>query len=986
MSNVAIVVQLLGQFQAGDRTLPADKRGCLLAHLAYDGRWLTRDQVAFLFWPDTDEQSARRNLRQLLSRVKSLPSTETVEIEPTRLRWRVDTDIARFRQAVARREWEEAVALYRGELLAGFAADGADGFGAWLELERENLRSTFRQAVLGAAQQLEAAGASLEAAHRLRPLLDGDELAEDALQAYLRNAYLAGQRDLALAAYRQFSDRLLEELGLEPLPETQQLADTISAAAPLRLPARGAARTTAVPLSIRKPPRLVGRDETCHEALAAPGPVVLLAGEAGVGKTRLLEALAPHAPRVSCLEGLQAVPYRPLLTLIQELTDRGVALPDLGAYLPDLARLLPEVAPGVTPGPAEPTTAKARLLEALSRYFEGVCAGGGAFDLAFDDLQWADDGTLELLALLGARGRLRILGAFRRFERTAALDRALSGLSSSGSLNVLDLEPLAEGDLRELLAQLIGSGSGPPAFSRWLHERSGGNPMFALETLRSLFESGTLQSGREGWHTDIDAVTRDYSEIDTPAAIADVVRRRVSHLSAETARTLQAAAVVRAGFTPRLLAQVVGLSEWAVLDALEEAEAGGLVEGDRFRHDLLRQSIYQAVPAVRRRLLHGRVAEALADAGEPLEVAEHWLAAGEAARACELWREAAAQLRDQGLVQEAIAILRRALEHAPEQAVAWSLESLLAGLHANAGDIGAAEALATDILAGCDTPRLRAAALEVISGCYLKQGRLEDAERVAREAIGVARAAGEVRLVQSISAHLASALVYTGRLDEAQAIIEPIVADLRERGPELDYLIQLDNLAVIYDNTGRSEEALPLHLETLAGVKRLGARFRQVDIALNLLACLIDLGRPEEGLAAAEEALQLGSYEATEMLRNNLARALMDLGRYDEAARHFEVQTRESQDPTLLAIAWARLARIYARLGRERELREALEEALSVATRTEYDLGRAAAVISLLTLGTPEQREAAAQLAERIDRNALVASLRAELERALAPA
>src|SRR5690606_24927082 len=82
--------------------LPPDKRGALLAYLAYDGGWLPRERVAFLFWPDTDEASARRNLRQLLNRVKALTLAAPLEVESRRLRWAVPTDVAAFRQAYAR--------------------------------------------------------------------------------------------------------------------------------------------------------------------------------------------------------------------------------------------------------------------------------------------------------------------------------------------------------------------------------------------------------------------------------------------------------------------------------------------------------------------------------------------------------------------------------------------------------------------------------------------------------------------------------------------------------------------------------------------------------------------------------------------------------------------------------------------------------------------------------------------------------------------
>src|SRR5690606_14653762 len=161
----------------------------------------------------------------------------------------------------------------------------------------------------------------------------------------------------------------------------------------------------------------------------------------------------------------------------------------------------------------------------------------------------------------------------------------------------------------DLLAELDDSpGSGP--FGRWLHTRTGGNPMFALETLRSLHDVGRLPGADASWQELADSLTGE--ELAPTAAVADVINARVGRLGEIALRTLQAAAVVAEDIEPRLLAQICGLSEWAVADALAEAEANGLISASGFRHDLIRQSVYQAIPAGRITLLHSRALEALA--------------------------------------------------------------------------------------------------------------------------------------------------------------------------------------------------------------------------------------------------------------------------------------------------------------------------------------------------------------------------------------
>lgn len=124
----------------------------------------------------------------------------------------------------------------------------------------------------------------------------------------------------------------------------------------------------------------------------------------------------------------------------------------------------------------------------------------------------------------------------------------------------------------------MNQAEGPPVFSEWLARGTGGNPMFILETLKSLFEEGTLRTQNDGWQTDIDEITKDYSEIQIPVVIQEVIQRRIEKLQPETQRALQVASVIKQGFMPQLISQISGLSEWATFDALEEAEATTIIQ------------------------------------------------------------------------------------------------------------------------------------------------------------------------------------------------------------------------------------------------------------------------------------------------------------------------------------------------------------------------------------------------------------------------
>lgn len=1017
---VANTVRLLGAGAEGEQ-LPLDLRGALLAYLAYAGGWVVREQVAFLLWPDTDEAGARRNLRQLINRTKALPLSTPLEIEAARLRWPVGSDVAELRRAVGRQQWARVAALYRGDLLAGRPMGANPGFNAWLDLERENLRNAYRRALERRAEELALQRDHAEAALTLEPLLQGEELEEEPLQAYMRSAYLAGQRPLALRAYERFAQRLARELDMQPLDETVHLYRTIKDAAPLAGTAPAAA--PAAPLQVQRPPQLVGREEALAKVNGAGTPVVLLSGEAGVGKTRLLEELTGGAPGARCLEGLQSVPFQGVGDLVRQALRNGWDAAELGDYQEDLARLVPEVLPGIMPAPAEPLTTRSRLLEALARCLESAYGqsrppGGASFGVTIDDLQWADEGTLELLTLLAHRGAVRVLGAYRRYETTEPLKRFLASLTSAGLLTVVNLEPLDEEHVRRLLATLIGVPEGPERFARWLHGSSAGNVMFALETLRSMFDGGVLQVGADGWKSDLDAITRDYSELEAPRAIADVVGRRLDRLSGSGVRAAQAAAVLGAGFTPELLAAMLDCSELAAQDALEELESGGIVTGQQFRHDLIRQATYAGQAPDRRRLLHARAAQALTpsshtvlDGDSLIVVAEHQLAAGDPLAGARTLSSAATNLYEVGLVPQALSVLERSLvrlqqgeagmvsagtgsagagsagagydpgpgvpqDHPSVTRIRISLARGLIML----GQLDKAGQIIDGVLSGTPPADIQAEALETQSNLLLRSGKLEEAGAAARVASELAHQSGERTVATNASTLLAEALFHQGRLDEALDIVDANIQRLRTEDTPLPLASQLTSKGAVLDELQRSDEALAVHLEALQISRALGARHQFVNVALNLLECYRTLGRPQDALTVAQEALALGEVDGTSVLRNNLASMLMELDRLPEAAKHVQPNL-EVEDPTIRALAWARLIRIHALLGNDQEVQAALAGTLEHAPLTDYPVARVAAAASLFDHGEEPHRQAALRLIEKLDPDALEGDDRADVLR-----
>lgn len=312
------------QASSGSRSFSflADGRYHLLAYLAYQQVWVSREQVQYLFWSEYEDKQAKDNLRQLLRRVRALKLepdlVSDLVIERRRLRWHVETDTRAFGDAVDKEQWNLSLRHYGGPFLQGLEPRENSEFGTWLGLERDRLHASWRLALLKQAERLTTQGQHLEATTLLSQLL-GDDLDEEALTRYMQAALQAGGRDQALKAYEAFTKQLREELNLAPISaleqfaqqvragtyaETARLGQMVSGLEPSRILPRSAVTTrsfsaepdaspaTGAPVSL---PTLttsfVGRDLELAEVaalLATPECRLLtLTGLGGTGKTRV---------------------------------------------------------------------------------------------------------------------------------------------------------------------------------------------------------------------------------------------------------------------------------------------------------------------------------------------------------------------------------------------------------------------------------------------------------------------------------------------------------------------------------------------------------------------------------------------------------------------------------------------------------------------------------------------------------------------------
>ena len=681
---------LLGGFQArlgpGPAfSLPTRKAQALLAYLALPiGQAHPRDKLAALLWGGIREESARASLRQALFAIRRALGEDAaavlrqegdlVALSPAA----VEVDVGDFERAASGETTESlarAAETYRGDLLAGLTIDEAP-FEEWLLSERERLREVALETLARLLAHHRKAGAGEAAVHTALRLLSLDPLQEPVHRTLMRLYAELGRRGAALRQYQQCVGVLQRELGVEPETETKTLYQEI-----LRRRARREA--AAATRSARDTGRigelqaasgeieLVGRVEEMgrlraelDEARAGAGRVVVVIGEAGIGKTRLVAELATDAARLGTrvllgrsYQSEQILPFGPWVDAMRvgRLTEDADLLARLVPALRlELARLLPEIGGGPSGGTTDVRPIFESVVHLLGRLVEHE-----PLLVVLEDLHWADEMSARLLAFIGRRlaARPAIVVVTAREEEMAdapALGQALDDLRREARLTTLTLGPLSRPDTLALVRTLARSGD--ETTLRRLGDRiwlaSEGHPLAAVETLQAL---------REGAGEPV--VTQ---------RVREIVSRRLDRLSERAQHVAAVAAVIGREFEFPLLVQAARSDEEAAAEGVEELVRRRILHGVRerfdFTHDRIREVAYSRILVPRRRLLHRRVAEAI----ETLYTAEtglHALALGLHYQQAEEWNRAADYLyragdaaRDRAANREAVGCLDAALQ------------------------------------------------------------------------------------------------------------------------------------------------------------------------------------------------------------------------------------------------------------------------------------------------------------------------------------
>ncbi len=438
------------------------------------------------------------------------------------------------------------------------------------------------------------------------------------------------------------------------------------------------ARSFLCPVLVSRDDQLAVLEDALLEARRGESRFVVLSGEAGIGKTRLASELAREARDLGSIvlagsssEAELSLPYLPIVEAVGNYLD-GQDLDALGERLGparfELAELFPQLGDGREPGRAtDPTESRLRLFEAIA-WLLAIAAEERGLLLVIEDVHWSDEATREVLDHLARRLidlPILVLVTYRTEElgRRHPFLPTLQAWRRSGLADVVELEPLSNEGVREMIAAILGSESVDPELSRLLAERAEGNPFVLEEMLREAVEGSSRGEGLE---------TGVAIEPQIPDTVRQAILLRVERLEPEQVEVLEAAAVLGRTFDYPTLLAVSEKGDAAVLSALEAAIGQQLIEeygdapgGYSWRHALTQEAIYTEALTPRRQMIHACAAEVLAQkqSTRPVDLVNHLLGAGRFDEAVPVCLEAAEEAEGAAAYVEAISLLQHALPH-----------------------------------------------------------------------------------------------------------------------------------------------------------------------------------------------------------------------------------------------------------------------------------------------------------------------------------
>jgi len=773
-----------------------------------------RRHIAFLFWPDSSEARAFANLRRALHKLRSDCPAIAVYLVTTNtmISWQRSStfslDVLAYEALLAQADattdpthiralLTQAADWYRGELLPGCYDD-------WILPERERLNQRYIHLLHQLTDSLAAEGDYATALHYTTKLRNSDPFREQTYRLLMNLYEGCGDRAAALRVYHDCVAMLHRELGVEPSPETQAIYH--------RILNRTTPLTPVAPLPAATGDRLIGRQTewqllqtTWHKASQGEPRLILIQGEAGIGKTHLAEALLTwgnqhnqliihtHAYAAEgqltyspVVEWLRSAPYRDLPTRLEDIW-----LTECSRLLPEFLVARPDLSP---PPPLQANWQQQHLFEALAR---AALVPQKPLLVLLDDLQWADRETLEWLHFLlrfAPTAPLLLVGTVRMSE--VAIDHPLmtllQELHREDRVAEFTLSPLTAAASDELAEQIAGSKLQAETLVD-LRRYAEGVPLFLVEAVRAEIDKAVA----DRWRWSIRTPIAMPNALPLPPRIYAVIQARLNRLSLGARQVANVAAVIGRAFSLELLALASQSDEESLVQNLDELWQRRIVreKGTNYdlSHDRIRDVTYAELPPMQRKLLHRRVAEALTKhhaeklAAISAELARHYEAAGLLAQAVGYYLQAgttAQQLyanhRAQELARHGLALVKQL----PASALLDQQEL----------DLSLVLVSTVRVLEGWASTAL----FQLVNQVLVLSHKVEDT-------------AAHFRLRKALFGYL----VVSGDLDQAEPMAEQLSAIAHQEQSPLFLVISYNNLAGVKLHRGEFREAQALFAQSL---------------------------------------------------------------------------------------------------------------------------------------------------------------------------
>jgi predicted ATPase/DNA-binding SARP family transcriptional activator len=952
MASLSVFTLGSPRIEIDHRPVEVDTRKAIamVIYLAVRGESHRRESLAALLWPEYDQTHAMGAMRRTLSALRKALGGEYLEIKRDsvgiQLAAQVWVDVCEFQGLIAECRThghgvnqvcprclpllEQALQLYRDDFMAGFSLRDSLEFDDWQFFQREALRRDLGGVLERLVEGYSVRGDFPQAIQVARRQIALDPLDEPAHRQLMKLYAQAGQFNAALRQYQECYRILKDELGVTPLEETtrlwqmikeQRIGSAAEAASVEMIPA-------ALPVTPAPQIPMIARDEelaslhNVYRGIRENGYFLAIEGEAGIGKTRLAEELLARLRSsgtvviaAQCYPGQAGMAYAPLVEGMRRALVESVRA-DWSQFVPPLwlneaARLLPELSPkGVelaldtsldSPG------AHIRFYEGLTQVLLAYCGNDPPGVFFLDDLQWADEATLDFLTYLVRRLQGRpILILVTWSGEDLATGHRLRHLSAEAQRNGMASEVHLSRLSPQAVDQLVNTIAPQPgvdthSLSDRLYQESEGLPFFIVEYLATP-PSEIVQHQDETWSL--------------PAGVRQLLRSRLDLVGDAGRQLLQTAAVIGRSFNFDTLREASGRTQEETVSTLEMLIARGLIretpvgieQADMrglsydFNHDKVRSLVYLETSLARRRLLHQRVAQALIahahgrheltelagqiaahlkQGGLVQEAAEYYQLAGDHARLLHANNEALSSYQsalalghpNPAELDEAIGDMQTLMGEYPAALRSYDtagalyqlrlndlarVEHKLGDLCARIGDWDMAEKhfrAATEALAGTDDPVTLSLIYADWSRMAHRQGQVERADQMALQALELAQVASNAAALAH--AYNVMGILARSRGDLAMAIsrLEDSLAVARQAGEPGAQIAALNNLSLAYADQDALDKAITRGCQALELCLALGDRHHEAALHNNIADLYHAAGQEEEAMDHLKQAV-----------------------------------------------------------------------------------------------------------------------------------